>query len=270
MSDPGKMKELRTVAPDEDFNSEFAHWMSAKLPTPRDGEYICRNWFTTALRRGRQVDYAFEPLNANRGAGLRLLMRDPPEMVRLWHKLPLQVRSAPKALFRLGLRGDTAARVAPEVTVALFRGRESERTFVRRLFGPVPLQEARREVDAEVIWEDGELHDDSLVSLKFAGAGVFEVDFCRLEPLSARTRPWIATRAFANRVLRRATGRQPGQTAVGLPAAMTLPVPVSTKRVVGDVRDENERPRSADLEELRDAIQTMAKTLELSDKQMDR
>ena len=61
MSDLGKMKELPTSVADEDFNSEFVNWMAAKMPSPRDGEYICRNWFTTALRRGRQVDYALSP-----------------------------------------------------------------------------------------------------------------------------------------------------------------------------------------------------------------
>lgn len=202
------MKKLRTAAPEEDFNSEFADWNSTSFLSPRDGTHICRKWFVTSVRRGRDVDFAFEPLGSSKSTGLRLLMRDPPDVARIWHRLPADLGKKGKAIVELGVRGEATGGGPLEVTGGLFKGGETERTFVRRLFGPLVMQKRRRRIRVGVNWEPGEVADDGFLSLKFSGKGVFEIEFVRLRPIKAQARPWNAMAVFASRLLGRGARSQ--------------------------------------------------------------
>lgn len=269
MSDRVKIASLASALVDGQFNSEFANWSAPAVSSPRNGDYICRNWFTTALKGGRNVDYSFEPLNKVQGSGLKLLVKKPPEMVRIWHRLPQGVLKAGRALLKLGLRGEAGGEAPPEVTIALFRGGEDDRKFIRRLYGPLVLDRARREVGAEVVWEAGDIHEDSLLSLKFAGTGTFEIDFFRLEtagakPAGVTVSTWAATRSWANRVF--SLGRGQNEPA-RMPQANIAGQLVGLNR---DVGSEGGQLRRDDLEELRFAIQTMTKSLDLSARHVDR
>jgi glycosyltransferase involved in cell wall biosynthesis len=202
------LKKLRTATPNEDFNSGFADWNSTSFLTPRDGTHICRKWFVTSMRRGHDVDFAFEPLDSSKAKGLRLLMRNPPEIARVWHRLPGDLGKMGRAIVELGVRGEATGAAPLEVTGGLFKGDETERTFVSRLFGPLVMQKRRRRIRVDVSWKPGDVTDDCFLSLKFSGMGVFEIEFLRLRPIKAQARPWNAMAVFANRLLGRGAHAQ--------------------------------------------------------------
>ena len=192
------------------FNSDFANWTSASFTNPNNVTYFCENWFVTAPR-GPEADFTLKPLDPKRASGLRVLVRKPPEMVRVWHKLPGKAWGAGKGVARFKIRGEAAESAPPQLdTVAIFRGSDLDRKFVRTLFGPLPLEQSWREMTLQLGAGDSTFDDDRFISFRFSGTGVIEFDFCRLETAEeslemavVQGRGWSVAKWLATRVMTR-------------------------------------------------------------------
>ena len=184
------------------FNSEFVGWTSGGLTNPRNGLYFCDQWFFTAVRRGRQTDIGLEPLNLESGLGLRLLMRDPPEMVRIWHKLPDGFLESGKKVIKVRVRGVPDGESYPQLdAAALFQGTEAERKVDRKLFGPLRLEQDWREFTSELRSNTVEVDGARYITLRFSGRGAIELDYCRAEAATFKTAAWPAAKGLAAKML---------------------------------------------------------------------
>ena len=86
------------------FNSKFSDWVSAGVVNPKNGFHFCNHWFVTHVNRGRPMDIALEPLDRQAETGVRVLLREPPEQVRLWHPLPDGLFGSGKKVVKVRMR----------------------------------------------------------------------------------------------------------------------------------------------------------------------
>lgn len=73
----------RSGRDEQSFNSRFQNWVSAGVVNPKIDPQFCTRWFTTHANRGPAADFVLEALSRHSDSGLRLLLRRPPERVRL-------------------------------------------------------------------------------------------------------------------------------------------------------------------------------------------
>jgi glycosyltransferase involved in cell wall biosynthesis len=186
------------------FNTEFANWASANFESPLDYAHVCQNWFVTAPRNSRPADFSLQPLDAQLGTGLRLLLREPPDMVRVWHELPPGFFDVAVRGVTIRIRGLTEDPNGLHLdSVALFFGSERERKFDRKLAGPIALGPSWQEVAVAATGIDAKAEEGRLISLRFSGRGTIEVEYCRPETSQGmRTGAWVAAKAFADKVMR--------------------------------------------------------------------
>lgn len=186
------------------FNTEFANWAATNFDCPLDYAHVCRNWFVTAPRNSRPADFSLQPLDAQLGTGLRLVLREPPDMVRVWHELPAGFFDVAVRGVTIRLRGLTQDPTGLHLdSVALFFGSERERKFDRKLVGPIALGPSWQDVAVDASGIDANSAEGRLISLRFSGRGTIEVEYCRPETaLGMRTGAWVAAKAFAYRVMR--------------------------------------------------------------------
>ncbi|MCW5733914.1 MAG: glycosyltransferase family 2 protein [Enhydrobacter sp.] len=193
------------------FNSEFVRWTSASLTNPANVTYFCENWFVTAPR-GPRVDFVLQPLKAKPGSGLRVLVREPPEMLRIWHKLPAGFFDSGKKVVRFKVRGKRAQTQPLQLdSVALFRGSDVDRRFVKTFLGPMPLERSWRKVIVELAAEPANSEDARFISFRFSGIGVIEFAHCRLGTADPGARAWAVTRGLATRVMSKFRPGVPGR-----------------------------------------------------------
>ncbi|WP_428681729.1 glycosyltransferase family 2 protein [Reyranella sp.] len=183
-------------------NPEFSEWASASVANPKNGFVFCRNWFVTSVNRGRPMDIGLEPLDARTEVGVRILLRDPPEQVRLWHPLPDGLVEAGTSMVRVRLRGLAGEKAVLQLdSMALFHGSDSERKVSRRLVGAIPLNAAWHEFSVALKAGEAPLEGQRYLSLRFSGRGVVEMEFCRIQEAAAAGRMLSSAKGLAARVL---------------------------------------------------------------------
>src|SRR5215218_5239818 len=127
------------------------NWGSASIVNPKVGFQFCDGWFITSVTRGRPMDIVLQPLKPEYDSGLRLLMQDPPEQVRIWHKLPHDILEGHVKSVKVRLRGISRATDVLQLdSMALFVGDETDRKVDRRLVGSIALNESWHEFAAEL------------------------------------------------------------------------------------------------------------------------
>lgn len=184
------------------FNSTFLNWASAGVVNPKNGFHFCDGWFVTSVTRGRPMDIALEPLNGGSDSGFRLVMRDPPEQVRIWHRLPERLLESGTKFIKVRLRGTGEAANALQLdSAALFHGNEADRKIDRRLVGAIALKQSWHEFTAELKGSGVATEGDRYLSLRFSGKGTIEVEFCRLEASRGRMGAWPVAKSMAAKVL---------------------------------------------------------------------
>lgn len=184
------------------FNADFANWAAASFESPVDYAHICQNWFVTAPRNSRPADFSFQPLDSRLGTGLRLVMRQPPDMVRVWHHLPSGFFDEAVEALTIRIRGlpEDGGELQLD-SVALFIGSERDRKFDRKLAGPFTLGPSWQEVVVDASGIEPNTEEGRLISLRFSGRGTIEVDYCRADRgLGAGA--WGAAKALAGKVMR--------------------------------------------------------------------
>ena len=187
---------------DQRINSEFLEWASSGVVNPKNGFGFCRNWFVTSVTRGRPMDIALEPLDAQSESGARLLLRDPPEQVRLWHALPDGLVEAATSVIRVRLRGLAGDGASPQLdSMALFNGNDSERKVDRRLVGAVPLGANWHEFSVALKASEAPLEGRRYLSLRFSGKGTVEIEYCRVQEAGAAGGVLSSAKGLAAKVL---------------------------------------------------------------------
>lgn len=196
------------------FNSKFTNWLSAGVVNPKNGFRFCNQWFVTHVNRGRPMDIALEPLELQSESGVRLLLRTPPEQVRMWHPLAEGVAEDGKKVVKVRMRGLPEGGAALQLdSMALFNGNEAERKVDRRLIGAVPLNANWHEFTVPLRPSNAALQGQRYLSLRFSGKGIVEVDFCRIEDVVLATTALASAKSLAAKVLagfRRTTPTAPG------------------------------------------------------------
>ena len=184
------------------FNATFANWAAASFESPVDYAHLCQNWFVTAPRNSRPADFSFQPLDSQSGTGLRLVMRQPPDMVRVWHQLPSGFFDEAVQALTIRIRGlQQDAGDLQLDSVALFFGSERERKFDRKLAGPIALGPSWQDVVVDASGIEPNAEEGRLISLRFSGRGTIEVDYCRADRgLGAGA--WGAAKALAGKVMK--------------------------------------------------------------------
>lgn len=191
-----------TSGGDRRINSSFEQWVSTNVVNPKNGFVFCRDWFVTNVNRGRPIDIALEPIDAKGEAGARLLLRDPPEQVRLWHALPDGFVETTKSVVKLRVRGVPAENSAVQLdSMALFNGNEHERKVDRRLSGIVPLSPAWHEFAVPLKASDAPLEGRRYLTLRFSGRGVVEIEYCRIQEAAAAAGMLSSAKGLAAKVL---------------------------------------------------------------------
>jgi glycosyltransferase involved in cell wall biosynthesis len=197
---------------------------------------VCQNWFVTAPRKSKAVDFALQPLDAQLRTGLRLVLREPPDMVRVWHELPVGFFNGSVRGVIVRLRGVAQGSNAVHLdSVALFFGSERERKFDRKLVGPITLGPSWQEVAVDASGTDANSDEGRLISLRFSGRGTIDVEYCRpATSFAKRMGAWGAAKAIADRVvrLRRKTRAHPPTSP---PLVVTPARLVPVRRVRPDV-----------------------------------
>ena len=265
------------------FNTEFANWASASFESPLDYAYVCQNWFVTAPRNSRAADFSFEPLDPLMGTGLRLVLREPPDMVRVWHELPAGFFDVAVGGVTVRIRGLTEDPGGLHLdSVALFFGSERERKFDRKLVGPIALGPSWQDVAVDASGIDANADEGRLISLRFSGRGTIEVEYCRPETaLGMRTGAWVAAKAFAGKVMRLRRKRRtqnpppvvvkPSQL---VPARRVTPDTPPREAVVSVARatapQASEQAVGEEIKELRKAIKKLTGSMDVSAAQIRR
>lgn len=190
------------IADDQLINAAFRQWASATVANPKNGFVFCRDWFVTSVTRGRPMDIALEPLDAKSEQGARLLLRDPPEQVRLWHALPEGVVEGKKHVVKVRMRGVPAENASLQLdSMALFNGNDAERKVDRRLTGVVPLSQVWHDFAVPLKSTDNPLEGRRYLTLRFSGRGVVEIDYCRVQEAAAAAGMFSSARELAAKVL---------------------------------------------------------------------
>lgn len=260
------------------INSTFLHWGSASFVNPKVGFYFCDRWFVTSVNRGRPMDIALQPLNLDADSGFRLLMRDPPEQVRIWHKLPDDVFDGRKRFIKVRLRGIAQASDALQLdSMALFIGDETSRKVDRRLIGAIALNESWHEFTVELRGSGAAIEGARYLSLRFSGKGTIEVESCRLDANPAKVGAWPAAKSIAAKVLsglpRRRTvpiasvtdgpapAEQEDEASDGaVPAATTVPVPGEADKAAVSANKQDADKRSPEAKVPSSAVAKHQKT----------
>lgn len=171
-----------TTGGDQPINSRFSEWASASVANPKNGFVFCRDWFVTSVNRGQPMDIALEPLDAREESGARLLLRDPPEQVRMWHALPDGLVDSGAKVVKIRMRGLPTEKSPLQLdSMALFNGDDNERKVDRRLVGAIPLNANWHEFAVPLKASSGPAEGRRYLSLRFSGRGAVEIDFCRIE-----------------------------------------------------------------------------------------
>lgn len=265
------------------FNTEFANWASASFESPLDYAYVCQGWFVTAPRNSRAADFSFQPLDSQLGTGLRLVLREPPDMVRVWHELPAGFFDVAVGGVTVRIRGLTEDPAGLHLdSVALFFGSERERKFDRKLVGPIALGPSWQDVAVDASGIDANADEGRLISLRFSGRGTIEVEYCRPETaLGMRTGAWVAAKAFAGRVMRL---RRKRRTHNSPPVAVKPLQEVPARRVTADTPPReagvsvarataphaSEQAVGEEIKELRKAIKKLTGSMDVSAAQIRR
>lgn len=265
------------------FNAHFTNWESANFDNPLDYAHICQSWFVTAPRNSKPADFSLQPLDSHSNTGLRLVLREPPDVVRVWHQLPAGFFDAAVRGVTVKIRGLTQDPAGLWLdSVALFFGTERDRKFDRKLAGPIALGSSWQEVAVEASGIDVNADEGRLISLRFSGRGTIEVEYCRPEAaLGMRTGAWVAAKAFAGKVLRlrrkRRTHNPPPVIVTPshvVPARRVTPDPPPREAVVSVARatapQANEQGGGEEVKELRKAIKKLTGSMDVSAAQIRR
>jgi len=266
------------------FNTEFANWASTNFESPLDYAHVCQNWFVTAPRNSRPADFSLQPLDAQLGTGLRLILREPPDMVRVWHELPADFFDGSVRGVTIRIRGVTEDPNRLHLdSVALFFGSERERKFDRKLVGPITLGPSWQNVDVDASGMDASAAEGRLISFRFSGRGTIEVEYCRpATSLGSKAGAWGAAKAFADRVIRL---RRKRRAQLPAPLAVTPAQLVPARRVSPEVPQREAgagssvqaaQPASSDqtvgeeIKELRRSIKKLTGSMDVSAAQIRR
>lgn len=191
-----------TTSGDRQINAEFREWTSASVANPKNGFAFCRNWFVTSFNRGRPMDIGLQPLDPATEAGIRILLRDPPEQMRLWHAIPEGMVESGTAVVRVRLRGLPDANASLQLdSLALFHGNDTERKVTRRLVGATPLNPGWHEFSVALRAGEVPIEGRRYLSLRFSGRGTIEMEFCRIQEPAAATRVLSSAKGLAAKVL---------------------------------------------------------------------
>lgn len=194
--------DREVAAEGQPINSAFLNWGSASVVNPKNGFHFCDRWFFTSVTRGRPMDVAIQPLNPEPDSGFRLLMRDPPEQVRVWHRLPDDLFDGRRKFVKVRLRGISQAADTVQLdSMALFVGDEASRKIDRRLIGAIVLNESWHEFTTELRGSGAAMEGARYLSLRFSGKGTIELEFCRLEATPGKLGAWPAAKSIAAKVL---------------------------------------------------------------------
>lgn len=211
--------DREVAAEGQPINSAFLNWGSASVVNPKNGFHFCDRWFFTSVTRGRPMDVAVQPLNPETDSGFRLLMRDPPEQVRVWHRLPDDLFDGRRKFVKVRVRGISQAADTVQLdSMALFVGDEASRQIDRRLIGAIVLNESWHEFATELRGSGAAMEGARYLSLRFSGKGTIELEFCRLEATPGRMGAWPAAKSIAVKVLSSLRQTVPVASA---PAALT-------------------------------------------------
>lgn len=190
-----------TTGGDQQINSGFSEWASASVANPKNGFVFCRDWFVTSVNRGRPMDIVLEPLDAQAESGARLLLRDPPEQIRIWHALPDGIVESGAKFVKMRMRGLPTEKAPLQLdSMALFNGDDSERKVDRRLVGAIPLNANWHEFAVPLRASDGPHQGRRYLSLRFSGRGAVEIDFCRVEDLGSTAGVLSSAKSLAAKV----------------------------------------------------------------------
>ena len=200
----------------QSFNSRFEGWASAGVVNPKNGFRFCNHWFVTHVNRGQAVDFALEPLVRDSDCGARLLLRDPPEQVRMWHVLPDGLLEVGKKVLRVRMRGLPDGRTGSLQldSIALFNGDDVSRKVDRRVVSAVPLNAKWHEFTVPLMHSGTPAEGKRYLTLRFSGKGVVEIEFCHIDDGIVRTTPLSAAKSLAAKLLtgfRRTAPTAPGE-----------------------------------------------------------
>ena len=184
------------------FNSTFEKWVSASVVNPKSGFRFCREWFVTHVSRGQPMQIALEPLEQQPDRGVRLLLTTPPEQVRLWHPLEQRAVEGGGKAVRVRLRGVQGEGAKLQLdSIGLFNGNDEQRKVDRRLIGAVPLNRDWHEFAVPLRPSGTPPQGQRYLSLRFSGAGMVEVEFCRVEDPVIPTTVLASAKSFAAKLV---------------------------------------------------------------------
>lgn len=167
------------------FNATFARWSAPALINPSPDSTFCDGWlvnYSGMKGKKSRFDFSLEPLDEKSSTGLKLLMRTPPEVIRILGALPSHIGGAPRWRLRVKMRGiPTDAGNLRLDNIGLFKQEGKSRKWIRSISGGLHLDGRWQHVTAKVSEPMSGPSSRYLVSLKFEGQGTIEVESAHIE-----------------------------------------------------------------------------------------